>query len=53
MASGSLRSARQAFYPSYPICDALRPELSWTHCRLLLRVEKPEARAFYEAEAVN
>ena len=33
--------------------NALRSELSWTHYRLLLRVEKPEARAFYEAEAVN
>ena len=43
----------RAFYLTYPICDALRPELSWTHYRLLLRVEKPEARAFYEAEAVN
>ncbi len=43
----------RAFYLAYSICDALRPELSWTHYRLLLRVEKPEARAFYEAEAVN
>ena len=43
----------RAFYLAYPICDALRPELSWTHNRLLLRVEKPEARAFYEAEAVT
>ncbi len=43
----------RAFYLAYPICDALRPELSWTHYRLLLRVVKPEARAFYEAEAVN
>ncbi len=43
----------RAFYLAYPILDALRPELSWTHYRLLLRVEKPEARAFYEAEAVN
>ena len=43
----------RAFYLSYPILDAVRPELSWTHYRLLLRVEKPEARAFYEAEAVN
>lgn len=25
----------------------LRSELSWTHYRLLLRVEKPEARAWY------
>lgn len=43
----------RAFYLLFPILDALRPELSWTHYRLLLRVEKPEARAFYEAEAVN
>ena len=38
---------------AYPILDAVRRELSWTHYRLLLRVEKPDARAFYEAEAVN
>jgi predicted nuclease of restriction endonuclease-like (RecB) superfamily len=43
----------RAFYLAYPILDAVRPELSWTHYRLLLRVEKPEARAFYEVEAVN
>ena len=41
------------FYLAYPKVNALRSELSWTHYRLLLRVEKPEARAFYEAEAVN
>ena len=43
----------RAFYLGYSNCDALRRELSWTHYRLLLRVEKTEARAFYEAEAVN
>ena len=43
----------RSFYLSYPILDAVRRELSWTHYRLLLRVDKPEARAFYEAEAVN
>ena len=43
----------RAFYLAYQIRDALRPELSWTHYRLLLRVERPEARAFYQAEAVN
>jgi hypothetical protein len=43
----------RAFYLAHPIRDALRHELSWTHYRLLLRVEKVEARAFYEAEAVN
>jgi predicted nuclease of restriction endonuclease-like (RecB) superfamily len=43
----------RAFYLSFPKLDALRRELSWTHYRLLLRVEKSEARAFYETEAVN
>jgi predicted nuclease of restriction endonuclease-like (RecB) superfamily len=43
----------RAFYLGYPKIDALRRELSWTHYRLLLRVEKPKERAFYEAEAVN
>ncbi len=46
-------SKMRAFYLAYPIVDALRPQLTWTHYRLLLRVEKPEARAFYEIEAVN
>jgi predicted nuclease of restriction endonuclease-like (RecB) superfamily len=41
------------FYLTYPNIDALRQELSWTHYRLLLQVEKPEARAFYEKEAIN
>jgi predicted nuclease of restriction endonuclease-like (RecB) superfamily len=43
----------RAFYLTYPKSDALRHELSWTHYRILLRVEKPDARSFYEAEAVN
>jgi predicted nuclease of restriction endonuclease-like (RecB) superfamily len=47
------------FYLAYPadpeqrILDALRRELSWTHYRLLLRVEKPEARAWYMKEAAD
>ncbi len=43
----------RGFFLAYPKIDALRRELSWTHYRFLLRVEKPEARAFYEAETVN
>lgn len=31
----------------------LHPHLSWTHYRTLLRVEKPEARSFYEIEATQ
>lgn len=43
----------RVFYLLYPNCDALRRELSWTHYRTLLKVEKPDARSFYEQEAVN
>ncbi|TRZ85216.1 DUF1016 domain-containing protein [bacterium] len=39
--------------PGQPILDALRRELSWTHYRLLLRIEKPEARAWYMNEAAD
>jgi predicted nuclease of restriction endonuclease-like (RecB) superfamily len=31
----------------------LHSNLSWTHYRMLLRVEKPEARSFYEIEAIQ
>ena len=39
------------FYQAFPICDALRHELSWTHYRTLLRVEDRTARHWYMAEA--
>jgi predicted nuclease of restriction endonuclease-like (RecB) superfamily len=48
----NLRNMR-SFYLAYPIRNALRSELSWTHYRILLRVERPEARMFYENEATN
>ena len=42
------------FYLTFPdILDAVRRELSWTHYRMLLRVEKDDARSFYEIEAAN
>jgi len=41
------------FYLAYPKIDAVRRELSWTHYRILLRVEKTESRAFYENKAIN
>lgn len=31
----------------------LSPNLSWTHYRTLLRVDSPDARAFYEIEAIK
>lgn len=45
-----LRKMRQ-FYLQFQKWDAVRPELSWTHYRLLLRVEKPDAREWYMNEA--
>lgn len=42
------------FYSAYPEkLHALRGELSWTHYRLLLKVESSAAREFYETEAVT
>ncbi|HEV7231836.1 MAG TPA: PDDEXK nuclease domain-containing protein [Bacteroidia bacterium] len=39
------------FYKNFPIGDALRHQLSWTHFRFLLKVESKEARLFYMQEA--
>ncbi len=47
-----LRRMRQ-FYMAFPIRDSLRPELSWTHYRLIIRVENPKARAFYVEECAK
>jgi predicted nuclease of restriction endonuclease-like (RecB) superfamily len=42
------------FYLAFPEkLHALRGELSWTHYRLLLKVEKPAAREWYEEEAAT
>jgi predicted nuclease of restriction endonuclease-like (RecB) superfamily len=41
------------FYKAFPIRDALRHELSWTHYRQLLRVENADARAWYMQEAAT
>lgn len=41
------------FYLTFPIRHALRDELSWTHYRLLMRVENEKARNFYLEEAVK
>lgn len=48
----NLRNMRQ-FYLSFPIRDAVRLELSWTHYRTLLRVENAQARDWYLHEAIN
>ncbi len=41
------------FYQAFPNCDALRHELSWTHYRILVRVEDATARQWYMNEAVG
>ncbi|MCQ2271697.1 MAG: PDDEXK nuclease domain-containing protein [Bacteroidales bacterium] len=41
------------FYRSFSIRDTLRPELSWSHYRRLLSVEKEDARLWYMNEAAN
>ena len=41
------------FYQAFPMCDALRHELSWTHYRTLLRVEDVKARQWYMNEAAS
>ena len=48
----NLKNMRQ-FYLTFPNGYALRSELSWTHYRLLMRVENERARAFYLDEAVK
>lgn len=48
----NLRHMR-GFFQAFPNCDALRRELSWTHYRLLLRVDAPEARDWYMQEAAT
>jgi hypothetical protein len=48
----NLRYIRK-FYAVYPIRDALRHELSWTHYRLLMRVEKESTRKFYLEECIT
>lgn len=48
----NLRYMRE-FYQAFPIWNAVRAELSWTHYRLLSGVERPEARQFYLSECAK
>lgn len=48
----NLRHMR-AFFRIFPIWNALRSELSWTHYRLLLRVEDRRGREWYMNEAAQ
>lgn len=46
----NLRNMR-GFYQAFPIWNAVRTELSWTHYRQLLRVHDAKAREWYMCEA--
>ena len=48
----NLRAMRQ-FYCMFPIRHTLCAELSWSHYRLLMRVQDEKARAFYEQECAK
>jgi len=39
------------FYLAFPIVNAVRSQLSWTHYRLLTKVKNEKARVFYQTEA--
>jgi len=41
------------FYSTYPNLNALHAELSWTHYRLIMLIDDPMKRSFYEMECAN
>ncbi|WP_448530307.1 PDDEXK nuclease domain-containing protein [Raineya sp.] len=48
----NLRNMR-AFYNAFPIWNAVRSELSWTHYRILSKIEEQHLRSFYMKEAIQ
>ena len=42
----------RAFYQTFPIWNALRTELSWTHYRLLSRLDSEQKRNYYLNETI-
>lgn len=43
----------RAFYRSFPIWNAVRTELSWTHYRLLSRIDDSSKRNFYLNQSIE
>lgn len=41
------------FYRIYPIVNALRSQLNWTQYRMLIQIDNPDKRMYYELESVN
>ena len=48
----NLRLIRQ-FYLAFPIRDAVRHELAWTHYRLIMKVQNERTRNFYIDECIK
>jgi len=48
----NLRNMRK-FHRTFPIRDALRHELSWTHYRSLMRIDELKRRDFYLTECAD
>ena len=48
----NLRNMR-SFYRVFPIRDALRHELSWTHYRLICRLDSEQKRDYYLQESIE
>ncbi|WP_238554944.1 YhcG family protein [Chryseobacterium sp. P1-3] len=43
----------RAFFRSFPIWNAVRTELSWTHYRIISRIENPEHRLQYMIHSIE
>lgn len=41
------------FYRLYPIANALRSQLNWTQYRMLIQINDPDKREYYELESCN
>ncbi|OJX32141.1 MAG: hypothetical protein BGO86_08170 [Chryseobacterium sp. 36-9] len=48
----NLRNMR-SFFNAFPKCDALRHELTWTHYRLLLKIDNPNKINYYIEESIQ
>ncbi|MCK7555038.1 DUF1016 N-terminal domain-containing protein [Chitinophaga sedimenti] len=51
----NLKNFRQFYlvFPDFEIGYALRSQLSWTHYRLIMRVDNPAARTYYVSETAS
>lgn len=46
-------SNMRKFYQAFPIVDALRQQLSWTHYRLLIRLDNSDKMNYYINESIQ